>query len=500
MLGLAALFGLSAQMLFFERLFEREAPGVAFPIAIALLLAIAWPWRRIRPAELWIPASALAFAAFVAVRADRPLLAFDHLAALGLAFASAVALNGTALTSLPAPRLARVAVFAAAAALAGTLAALRVGTSEVTHVRGGRLGRFIPAAAGLALALPFLFVFSNLFSSADAVFAQIVEDTLDEWLEALGELPGRAFIAAMAALVAAGGLTIALGGPDRGDAPTRWPLLHWTTAAVALVAIDLLFALFVVLQVTYLFMLPAGPVGGADTLVAAGMSYSEYARRGFFELIGVTVLVGPLLFGLELVIRDRTRPYRLAALFLVFFTGVVLVSAAYRLSLYQQAFGWTELRFYALAAIALLGAGLLVLAWGLALGRTAYTLQPLSIAVVVVALACNGIGPASFVARANIARALDTAALPEYAERELDVSHLVALGPGAWPDLVAALPSLQDGKQRFMRSYLLRIAPYVTREEPWQSWNLDRERAKAALGELVEEEQRSEAEGERRPR
>ena len=38
-------------------------------------------------------------------------------------------------------------------------------------------------------------------------------------------------------------------------------------------------------------------------------------------------------------------------------TLVIVVSAAYRMQLYQLAYGWTEQRFYALAGIAWLGAG-----------------------------------------------------------------------------------------------------------------------------------------------
>ncbi len=49
-----------------------------------------------------------------------------------------------------------------------------------------------------------------------------------------------------------------------------------------LCAVDLVVGLFVGLQLAYLF-------GGLDTLAAAGMTYSDYARRGYFELVAAAV-------------------------------------------------------------------------------------------------------------------------------------------------------------------------------------------------------------------
>src|SRR5204862_151791 len=59
-------------------------------------------------------------------------------------------------------------------------------------------------------------------------------------------------------------------------------------ALVLLIAIDAVFALFVALQAAYLF-------GGLDTLSVTGMTYSDYARRGFFELVTVALLAGGLI-------------------------------------------------------------------------------------------------------------------------------------------------------------------------------------------------------------
>src|SRR5438552_2439367 len=161
-------------------------------------------------------------------------------------------------------------------------------------------------------------------------------------------------------------------------------------------ALDLLVVL-VGLQIAYLF-------GGLDTLNATGLTYSEYARRGFFELIAAGLVVGGLIFGVELVVARRSRPYVLAALTLVLATLVVVGSAAYRMHLYQLAYGWTEQRFYALAGIAWLGAGGAVAIACIARDATRWLVHAGGALGLGVAVAINVLGPTGFVARQTLAR------------------------------------------------------------------------------------------------
>jgi hypothetical protein len=150
------------------------------------------------------------------------------------------------------------------------------------------------------------------------------------------------------------------------------------------------------------------------------------------------------------------------------------------MALYQQAYGWTELRFYACAAIAYLALALAVLAWAVARSHMEVALQRLVFAGIVVALATNAVVPSDLIARANIER-YTSAALPADVSRDLDVCYLVSLGDGAVPAIVRALPSLPDG-ERARTLELLRAAA-ARRPQPggWQSWNLDRDRAEELL-------------------
>ncbi|HET9808402.1 MAG TPA: DUF4153 domain-containing protein, partial [Candidatus Limnocylindria bacterium] len=201
------------------------------------------------------------------------------------------------------------------------------------------------------------------------------------------------------------------------------------------------------------------------------------------ELIAAVALVGALLFGLELFVRGRGRTYRAAAFALLALTAVVLASAAFRLDLYQRAYGWSELRFYAFAAIAFLAGALAIFSWSVARGRMAFVIVPLAAAAVTVALAANAIGPSGFIARANLERVIDPSGLPDDAQRALDIGTLWSLGDGAIPEMVARLDELPT-RERIAVGDLLRGTlrwRNVDGEVDWRGSNVDRERARRAL-------------------
>ena len=64
--------------------------------------------------------------------------------------------------------------------------------------------------------------------------------------------------------------------------------------------VDALFAAFMLIQGAYLF-------GGRDTLERTGMTFADYARRGFFELVTVACLALGFLWALALVARREQR-------------------------------------------------------------------------------------------------------------------------------------------------------------------------------------------------
>ena len=128
---------------------------------------------------------------------------------------------------------------------------------------------------------------------ADAVFDKIIKDTF--YMD-FPTLISHLFLIAFFAWVTAGyfrGVLYEWDVPVSVGMPSKTFGIGIIEIGTVLGAIDLLFLSFVIVQFRYLF--------GGHALVQAttGLTYAEYARRGFFELVAVAALVLPLLLGLR---------------------------------------------------------------------------------------------------------------------------------------------------------------------------------------------------------
>jgi hypothetical protein len=199
-----------------------------------------------------------------------------------------------------------------------------------------------------------------------------------------------------------------------------------------LVVVDLLFAAFVMVQFRYLF-------GGNDLVrELTGMSYAEYARRGFFELVAVAALSLPLLLAADHWIdhRDPARVRRVRQLSgaMLLFLDVMLASALFRMWLYTTQFGLTELRFY---TTAFMGWLVVVFGWFVATvlrGRRERFGTGALLAGWLVLAALNLVNPDAVIAEVNLGRAARG--------RPLDVAYAATLSADALPAFHRELPRL----------------------------------------------------------
>jgi hypothetical protein len=470
---------------------DGPALGLNVPLLTALILLAAWlvrrPGRAPDPLDTWLPITSLGMSTFVAIRADPFVAALDVAAALAFAGASVAAFSGLAVTRRSLSVVLVLGLWVVESVLAGTarlLAAARPPRREGPITRPAWVGGVV---RGLVLAVPLVMIFAVLFASADPIFRRGLDDVLGFRLD-LGDLPGRVVFTLAVAWFAGGLLAVAARGIpplERASLGAAAPpatvrltrSLGTTEALIVLMSVDAIVGLFVALQLAYLF-------GGLDTLAAAGMSYSQYARRGYFELVGAAALAGAIIVFLEYQVVARPRTYLAAALGLVALTAVVLASAVLRLGLYQQAYGWTELRLYVAVSILALAATLLAMVVFLIRDRTRWLGHAMAVIGVVALVGLNLVAPAAFVAERNIERVIDPSLVPPDGEATLDARYLAVLPDDAIPALVQALPRLPREDALRIRALLddrrvdLEAAPaYAT---PF-AWNLGRERAKEAL-------------------
>ena len=215
---------------------------------------------------------------------------------------------------------------------------------------------------GTLLSVPLVIVLVALLGSADPVIRWST-DHIAAWLPDWSFPPRLLFFAFL--------LTLTLGAnsiarhqlaakfpafPPLGTAPkvglTEQRMVLWSAAVVLW--------LFVLLQVSYLIHPPPAALG-------TGVTFADFARRGFGELSFAATLVGAIILVLEYARpaeateRDRALLRRLE-LALVFALEIILISAFRRVILYEQAYGYTTARVFAQAYMIVMGLSLAALA------------------------------------------------------------------------------------------------------------------------------------------
>lgn len=398
-----------------------------------------------------VVAAAGPFGVFLSVRLSPWLLPLDILAIAGLLLLGCSLAGGGRLFDLAVPNLAVRALHATAHGLAAPAFV------------GGPLARRRPAAilAGAGLALPLLVVLGLLLASADAVFAGFFS-----WWKSPETVVVHAVLLGVGAWGMAG--LLRLSSADPAPAPPDLPYrLGHVEATVVVGSLVALFSAFAAAQVIAV----AG--GARHVLETAGLTYAEYAREGFFQLLAVAAITLVALVGLRAVtdLSDPAHRVRFTVLgeIAIGLTLVILVVALRRLGLYTEAYGLTMLRLFAFVVAAWVGV-VLVLA-GLSLGGVgadrAWFVGGALVAGLVLLLGLNVANPEAVVVRHNVDRAARA--------QEVDPLYLGELSDDAVPALVRALPRLAEPE----RSAVL-AAACAGGHSPFHGWaaaNTSRRRA-----------------------
>ncbi len=311
---------------------------------------------------------------------------------------------------------------------------------------------------GLLLSLPLLTVVLLLLSSSDAVFSRLVTDRF-AFLETMGldEIIGHGLVMGLAAFYFFGYLwSLRYELEEPVTPPVKGGRMETVTALTVMLLLLAVYLFFTVIQFTYLY-------GGMG--LPEGMTYADYARRGFFELVLAALLNLAVILGASLAVRQEDgRPALLLKVYstlLTLLTVNLLFSAFYRMHLYESAHGFTQLRlfvqfFMGFVAVTLGGLGLWI--WN----RRVPLLKVALTAAVTLYVALNFINVDQVIARNNLARYQST--------RTLDVYHLSALSVDAWPAIAAA--DLPTGlKNQLLWEFRNYHGTRLGEEEPWFTYN-----------------------------
>jgi hypothetical protein len=464
LLGVALALGAAGDVLFNGRQLGINVVlfSACFVAGLALLLrrshAPSHQGRR------WMAAPLLLFSAAFAWH-DSRLLTVVNL----LALAGAVALGGLRRTQ-DRPQEASVSEYAAGLASAGAgtfTGAVHLLTEEIPWrdaSRGLRGPRSAAVARGVVLGLPILLLFGGLFMAADTVFRHYVTGAVPSF----GHPASHVVFVTLIAWLGSGLIRdLVARREDERALSADWllqreaPRVGTTEISIVLSALDLLFLGFVIVQARYLFG------GSALVETQAHLTYAQYARHGFFELVVVSVLVLPVLLAANALVRDRKQVVRALSAALVALELIVAVSALQRLRIYEQQYGLTELRMYAIGVVAWLVCVFLWASVTILRGRVRRFAVGAVVGGFAATAALNVMNPDALIARTNLSRP------------RADLAYLRTLGNDAVPTLVARAAATKDPMIR--AALLAQLSERRVAPAGWLSWNASRERARAAL-------------------
>jgi len=200
----------------------------------------------------------------------------------------------------------------------------------------------VKVIVGFLLSIPFLIVFTWLFTSADPVFEKHLRNFFDFIWEPDFFKRGVVIIFMWFLFCSylnrtANDFTLQ-SHLDRAQPKQNYDGI---IVFVFLLMNNLLFLSFIIIQLEYLF-------GGAEIIRTTPFTYAEYAHRGFYEFWATVILVSVIIIYTDYRLREQQgrvrRMVEFAWVAMICQTLVIIASGFKRIMVYEEAYGYTYLR------------------------------------------------------------------------------------------------------------------------------------------------------------
>lgn len=395
--------------------------GVALSLWCVVVLAGAVGLCGHRRSAVVVLAAAAAFVPWFALRQSPWLLIPDMVAFVALVgFGADIAAGGPVRRSVSG--LCRVVASSLEAAVESMRFLGRTGQYALRGHRPSSGIRWRGIGRSVAIAAPVVFVLFMLLVSGDALFAATFDSGSSLGLDHVALVVVGAWLFGVLATMAT--------PPSRAPVTERRHRLRGLDTAVLLSGVAGLFLAYAGVQLNALL------AGGQYVQDQTGLTYAQYARSGFFQLMAAAMIS----FVVLCVVRPTVQRAERGALLLrtlvvtvVMLTQGLVVGSIVRIQLYSDVFGLTHLRLYTVVSAVWLG--VVVLLAGVAAlrrGTGEWMAVAASALAAVAVLAMNVVDPDQLVARENIGRADVSAA-------RFDSPYLASLSDDAVPWIIEHL-------------------------------------------------------------
>ena len=338
-----------------------------------------------------------------------------------------------------------------------------------THV-GARDAR--ATIRGIIITVPVVLVLIAILSSADPIF-NLISTSASRFIRHI--ISGETIFFTVLLTATLGAYAEVVRRHDTHAivvAPIALHLLGETERRILLVSVTGIVWLFVASACVSMWLDPAATTG-------SGVTYADYARRGFAELsIAATLVVGVVL-GVDRFNRTaNTSPTRFVprtSLLALAAVAAMLVIAMTRVLQYEWAYGYTVARVQAQAYMVGLALALVILALEVARKipprRFTRYAGSVALALLVIMIYWN---TDAWVVNRNIDRYIVAG--------KLDTDYLRTLSEDAVPTIARRAATLRPPERELIETDLqCRVSWQLENEFEWFEWNARRSRAQQAI-------------------
>jgi len=247
--------------------------------------------------------------------------------------------------------------------------------------------------------------------------------------------------------------------------------MQWEPVTVLTIIsmINIVYLLFSIVQFSYLY-------GGGNNFLPREFTYSEYARKGFFELFAVTIINFTILISSMKYIKKGNkiidRISKVLLTLLIAFTINMLFSAHYKMSLYEQIYGFTYLRIFVHIFMIMLFMLFLVELIGIWNRRMPIN-KVLIVIVLIMYILLNYINVDKIIAKENI----DI----YYKTQKIDVLYLESLSYDAIPEILKLKNDSNTEISSEVNRYLDDVKKELSEENSWYEFNYSKYRARKVI-------------------
>jgi hypothetical protein len=451
-------------------LFSAEA-GINWPIWVAaasgsLIIARYAAIGRVETAMLVLCAWATLLSVGFALTTTPPFPGFIVLSDAMLLGLAVITIGAERWSDLSAKLLVAVPFLAPARVVGATAQEVAGAPRSVSSPRSRALVR------GSLLTIPLVIVLIALLASADPII-NWGTSRITSWLPDWSFPPRLIFFVFLLTLTlganALGMRQLAVRLPQYPSVPGRVSI-GMTEQRMILSSAAVILWLFVALQVSYLIHPPPAALG-------TGVTFAEFARRGFGELSFAVTIVGAIIILLQYARpvdatdHDRAILQRLDFALLIALE-LILFSAFRRVLLYEEAYGFTDARLFAQAYMIVMALALAALGWEIWRGSISVSfgrrVAELALGAVTVLVFWNF---QAWIVNRNVDRVTSGG--------KFDASYLATLSADATPTLIKRLPEIPKPQRDTIEMRL--ACRRVPADRRWFEWNRSEAAATEAL-------------------